>query len=83
VIDASRTVKDAAWIAETHKECAEELMHKFQTPLYGMVMDNASANVAAMKKLQDHFSTSVIVGCAAHATDLFMKVGGCNYVFDY
>lgn len=41
--------------------------------MLGFVMDNTSANVAAMKTLEEQVPTLICMGCLAHALNLLFK----------
>ncbi len=66
--------KTGAFIAEVHTNFVEELVEKFSTELYGIIMDNTSANINAMDLMQKQYPQAIFVGCAAHFIDLFFKV---------
>ena len=68
-------MKNQKWIADIHSTVANDLCQKYNTELGGLIMDNTAANMAAMKLLQKQYPKACFVGCAAHALDLFCKVG--------
>jgi hypothetical protein len=73
VIRAAGVTKDAAWIAATHEELADEVTNGRPRLLNGLLMDNTKANLAAMRLLQQRHPYWLLVGCQGHGFSLLLK----------
>jgi hypothetical protein len=73
VVPAAGVTKDAAWIANLHKEVMLEVTAGDHYRLLGFVMDNTRANRAAMVLLRNEFKHLINIGCQAHGLSLLIK----------
>eukprot|EP00955_Chlamydomonas_euryale_P034616 349849-Chlamydomonas_euryale.AAC.1 len=64
---AAGVTKDADFIYSAHADIIEELEPKDKHRILGLVMDSASENVSAMKRLEEKYPWLITFGCQAHA----------------